>query len=63
MQNEFTQESALYHIARKSQQMFPTLASELLDEVALDIEYLNSGLIKINASKADAHDIQLQYQF
>lgn len=62
-QNEFTQESALYHIARKSQQMFPTLASELLDEVALDIEYLNSGLIKINASNADAHDIQLQYQF
>lgn len=62
-QNEFTTESKLYHIARKSQQMFPELSRHLLDEVALDIEYLNSGLIKINASEAESSQIEAQYHF
>lgn len=62
-QNEFIKDSSLFHIARKSQLMFPDLSEQLLDEVAIDIEYLKSGLIKVNATASEAAQIREQYQF
>ena len=62
-QNEFTEDSDLFHIARQAQEMFEPLRDSLLDEVGLDIEYLDSGLIKIASSIDDNASVEKQYKF
>ncbi|WP_261697895.1 NAD(P)/FAD-dependent oxidoreductase [Staphylococcus equorum] len=62
-QNEFTEDSNLFHIARQAQEMFEPLRDSLLDEVGLDIEYLDSGLIKIASSIDDNASVEKQYKF
>ncbi|MDG0841830.1 FAD-binding oxidoreductase [Staphylococcus equorum] len=62
-QNEFTEDSDLFHIARQAQEMFEPLRDSLLDEVGLDIEYLHSGLIKLASSIDDNACVEKQYKF
>lgn len=62
-QNEFTEESSLFHIAQTSRSMFEDLRNNLLDEVGVDIEYLSSGLIKMAANLEDNASVIQQYQF
>lgn len=62
-QNEFTENSALFSLATTSQKMFEPLRDSLLEEVGVDIEYLNSGLIKLAANHYDNKKIEQQYQF
>ncbi|MGX5791638.1 NAD(P)/FAD-dependent oxidoreductase [Staphylococcus equorum] len=62
-QNEFTEDSDLFHIAREAQEMFEPLRDSLLDEVGLDIEYLDSGLIKLASSIDDNASVEKQYKF
>lgn len=52
-QNEFTKNSALFSLATTSQKMFKPLRDSLLEEVGVDIEYLNSGLIKLATNHYD----------
>ena len=62
-QNEFTKNSALFSLATTSQKMFKPLRDSLLEEVGVDIEYLNSGLIKLAMNHYDNKKIEQQYQF
>ncbi|PTI04951.1 glycine oxidase ThiO [Staphylococcus xylosus] len=62
-QNEFTENSSLFDLAMTSQKMFESLKDSLLEEVDMDIEYLNSGLLKLAANDFDNKKIDQQYQF
>ncbi len=62
-QNEFTENSALFRLATTSQRMFEPLRDSLFEEVGVDIEYLNSGLIKLATDHYDNKKIEQQYQF
>jgi glycine oxidase len=46
-QNEFSKDSPTYRLALESQQYFKQLSDQLLSEVGCDIEYKETGLIKL----------------
>ena len=62
-QNEFTEDSDLFQLAIESRAMFPQLSKSLLDETGIDIQFKNSGLIKIANEHDDISSIKRQYQF
>ncbi|MCG2212312.1 glycine oxidase ThiO [Staphylococcus epidermidis] len=62
-QNEFTKDSDLFQLAIESRAMFPQLSKSLLDETGIDIQFKNSGLIKIANEHDDISSIRRQYQF
>lgn len=62
-QNEFNSDSALYRLALKSQQYFEPLAHSIAEEVGIDIEYRQSGLLKIAAEAQHSHQVLEQYEF
>lgn len=61
--NEFTESCSLFHLARQSQDMFQSLKDRLLSEVGLDIEYLESGLVKMAKNETDNPIVEQQFQF
>ena len=62
-QNEFNSDSALFRLALKSQQYFEPLTHSLATEVGIDIEYRQSGLLKIAAETQHKLQILQQYDF
>lgn len=62
-QNEFLEDSALFQLATRSQKMFKTLSDQLKSEVGIDIQYIESGLIKLADEPNDNFAIEQQYQF
>ncbi|MFW3591640.1 glycine oxidase ThiO [Staphylococcus caprae] len=62
-QNEFTEESDLFNLAIESRGMFPLLSESLMNETGIDIQFQDSGLIKIAHSKEDVESLQRQYNF
>ena len=62
-QNEFTYDSALFRLALESRAMFPDLAADLFQETGIDIQFQNSGLIKVASSKDDVNHLMAQYEF
>lgn len=61
--NEFTEACQLFHFAKESQKMFKPLQDSLLSEVDMDIEYLESGLVKIAESEQDNPIVEKQFKF
>lgn len=62
-QNEFTADTPLFRLARISQRRFEQLSTSLYDETGIDIEYRQSGLLKLAAHPEDNDSIMTQYRF
>jgi len=62
-QNEFTHDSDLFQLAIESRSMFPQLSESLLNETSIDIQFHNSGLIKIANQESDVASLEHQYHF
>ena len=62
-QNEFYGDSPLFRLARASRAYFKPLSESLLETIGIDIEYRESGLIKIADSSEDAENLRRQYKF
>ncbi|MCU5746278.1 glycine oxidase ThiO [Staphylococcus sp. SQ8-PEA] len=62
-QNEFTSYSPLYRLAREAQTRFEGLSESLKQEVGVDIEYKQTGLIKLAAQDSDNDFVEKQYHF
>lgn len=62
-QNEFSNDSPTYRLALKSQQYFKHLNEQLLSEVGSDIEYKETGLIKLAYEPKDNDKVIAQYKF
>ena len=62
-QNEFTEDNDLYKLAIESRGMFPKLSESLLNETGIDIQFKDSGLIKIANQEDDLESLTRQYEF
>ena len=62
-QNEFTEDNDLYKLAIESREMFPKLSESLLNETGIDIQFKDSGLIKIANQEDDLESLTRQYEF
>ena len=62
-QNEFKYYSPLYELARESQKRFEGLSESLREEVGIDIEFKQTGLIKLAAQSEDNDFVEAQSQF
>ena len=55
--------SDLFKLAIESRGMFPLLSESLMNETGIDIQFQDSGLIKIAHSKEDVESLRRQYNF
>lgn len=62
-QNEFTTDSELFQLAVASRSLFPELSDALYHETGIDIEFQQSGLIKMASSTKDVERLTQQYDF
>lgn len=62
-QNEFVSDSPTYRLALKSQQYFKQLSERLMVETGIDIEYKETGLIKLANEVNDNDKVITQYNF
>ena len=62
-QNEFTTDSELFQLAVASRSLFPELSDALYHETGIDIEFQQSGLIKMASSTKDVKWLTQQYAF
>lgn len=62
-QNEFTEDTDLFRLALESRSLFPKLCQDLEDETGIDIQFQNSGLIKVANRPEDVESLEKQYQF
>ncbi|CAM4344782.1 glycine oxidase ThiO [Lacicoccus alkaliphilus] len=62
-QNEFYGDSPSFRLARASRAYFKPLSESLLETTGIDIEYRETGLIKIADSSEDAENIRRQHAF
>ncbi|WP_097039888.1 NAD(P)/FAD-dependent oxidoreductase [Salinicoccus kekensis] len=62
-QNEFSDDSPLFRLAKASRRYFEPLAAELLETTGIDIEYMETGLIKMADSKGSRAALHRQFQF
>ncbi|MBF7025037.1 NAD(P)/FAD-dependent oxidoreductase [Staphylococcus kloosii] len=62
-QNEFSKDSPTYRLALESQQYFKQLSDQLLSEVGSDIEYKETGLIKLAYEPKDNNKVIAQHNF
>ncbi|MEG0259594.1 MAG: glycine oxidase ThiO [Lysinibacillus sp.] len=62
-QNEFTQNSPLFALAKCSRAMFPDLREELLELTDIDIQLSHDGLLKVATYKEDVAQLKSQYDF
>lgn len=62
-QNEFYRDSPLFRLAGHSRQYFKSLSQELYDTTGIDIQYRETGLIKMANSGDDDSDLIKQFNF
>lgn len=62
-QNEFSNDSPLFHLAQASRKHFKPLSAELMETTGIDIEYRETGLIKMADSIEAADGLRRQYKF
>ncbi|MBJ6364846.1 glycine oxidase ThiO [Staphylococcus hominis] len=62
-QNEFTEDTDLFRLALESRSLFPQLCQDLEAETGIDIQFQNSGLIKVANRPEDVESLEKQYQF
>lgn len=62
-QNEFTYDSTLFRLALRAQRLFEPLQAELKQQTGIDIEYQQSGLIKLAAAPEDNEQVLQQQAF
>lgn len=62
-QNEFITNSPLFQLAIASRDLFPNLNEDLYDETGIDIEFQQSGLIKMASSTKDVANLKKQFNF
>lgn len=62
-QNEFHQDSPLFQLAQSSRKLFPDLQSNLYEMTGINIEYRETGLIKMAHSYEDNKSLVRQFNF
>ena len=62
-QNEFFEDSPLYHLAMKSRSCMPITTQRLQQETGIDIEFQSYGLIKLATEVHHIASLQSQYAF
>ncbi|UXR71611.1 MULTISPECIES: glycine oxidase ThiO [unclassified Staphylococcus] len=62
-QNEFFEDTPLYHLAMESRAMMPATAQQLLKETNMDIELQSHGLIKVATTPQDIPAVEKQFAF
>ncbi|WML39572.1 glycine oxidase ThiO [Neobacillus sp. OS1-2] len=63
VQAEMEQDGPLFQMALKSQAMFPTLSSELVEYTGIDIEFVHKGMLKIAETEEIASIVQQQVTY
>lgn len=62
-QAEIEQDGPFFQLALKSQAMFPSISSELLEYTGIDIEFVNKGILKIAETEDIATALKKQVKF
>lgn len=55
-QAELDEDGPLFHLARKSREMFPTIAKEIKSNSGIDIELINKGMLKVALTEKEKED-------
>lgn len=62
-QNEFSHDGPLFQLAKASKPQFKPLSEELIETTGIDIQYSETGLIKMSDSSEADEDLRRQFQF